>query len=297
MAGEGYDCPDIAVIGFASNKLTKSYVHQVVARGMRVTDVERKRGKVIPAAVVVPDVKILVDHLVEYLAAYSPEILGDETPPPPPPPPPGGERTCFNCGHSRLDHPYRGACRASGCDCPQYEAPMTPGGRFDVDNIGVPVENVTVSDGFGEVLGNFPRDEVDRWATVLERVHLLAVDAPRVMAGINLMREERPFDDIPSPDDMVKEATKRRATVEEHARMLQKRLHKLEGWWRYQGDTDIAVFVSILNGAAGISKGGREQATPQQLACAIDQATMLIQQLCDRTGKRPPKTMQAGGWS
>ena len=37
MAGEGYDCPEIAVVGFATNKLTPLYVRQVVARAQRVT--------------------------------------------------------------------------------------------------------------------------------------------------------------------------------------------------------------------------------------------------------------------
>jgi hypothetical protein len=57
MAGEGYDCPDIVVVGFASNKLTPLYVRQVVARAQRVTAYERdKIGHPIPAAVVIPDV-------------------------------------------------------------------------------------------------------------------------------------------------------------------------------------------------------------------------------------------------
>ena len=42
MAGEGYDCPDIAVLGYATNKRTDLYVHQVVARAMRITDQELK---------------------------------------------------------------------------------------------------------------------------------------------------------------------------------------------------------------------------------------------------------------
>src|SRR4029077_13864942 len=38
MAGEGYDCPDICVIGYASNIITEQFICQVVARGQRVTD-------------------------------------------------------------------------------------------------------------------------------------------------------------------------------------------------------------------------------------------------------------------
>ena len=43
MAGEGYDCPEITVVGFATNKLTPLYVRQVVARAQRVTAYEREK--------------------------------------------------------------------------------------------------------------------------------------------------------------------------------------------------------------------------------------------------------------
>ena len=75
MAGEGYDCPDIAVIGYASNKLTSLFVRQVTARAMRVTDQERKLERVIPAAVVLPDAQALVEQLVSYLAPFTHEVL------------------------------------------------------------------------------------------------------------------------------------------------------------------------------------------------------------------------------
>jgi superfamily II DNA or RNA helicase len=80
MAGEGYDCPDIAVIGYAANKLTVLYVRQVIARAMRVTDVERQGDGVLPAAVVAPDVPALVEVLADHLAPYAPELeaLSDE---------------------------------------------------------------------------------------------------------------------------------------------------------------------------------------------------------------------------
>lgn len=75
MTGEGYDCPDIAVIGYASNKLTSLYVRQVSARAMRVTDRERELERVIPAAIVLPDESTLVEQLVTYLAPFTHEVL------------------------------------------------------------------------------------------------------------------------------------------------------------------------------------------------------------------------------
>src|SRR4051812_28673661 len=78
MAGEGYDCPDIAVVGFATNKLTPLYVRQVVARAQRVTQYEREKiGRPIPAAVVIPDVPLLVEVMSSILEPMRHEIDED----------------------------------------------------------------------------------------------------------------------------------------------------------------------------------------------------------------------------
>ena len=73
MAGEGYDCPDIAVIGFASNKLTPLYIRQVIARAQRVTAREREEHP-IPATVVIPDTKELVELMVSILKPMQHQI-------------------------------------------------------------------------------------------------------------------------------------------------------------------------------------------------------------------------------
>jgi len=75
MAGEGYDCPDIVVVGFATNKLTPLYVRQVVARAQRVTAYEREKlGHPIPAAVIIPDVPELVDVMSSILEPMRHEL-------------------------------------------------------------------------------------------------------------------------------------------------------------------------------------------------------------------------------
>jgi superfamily II DNA or RNA helicase len=79
MAGEGYDCPDIAVIGYATNRLTALFVHQVAARAMRVTNVERERG-IVPAAVVIPDVAELVVLMHDLLEPLTPVVAIDGVP-------------------------------------------------------------------------------------------------------------------------------------------------------------------------------------------------------------------------
>lgn len=61
MAGEGYDCPEIVVVGYCSVKRTALYIRQVVARAQRVTPYERQTGRILHAAVVIPDLADLVE--------------------------------------------------------------------------------------------------------------------------------------------------------------------------------------------------------------------------------------------
>lgn len=284
MAGEGYDCPDIAVVGFASRTLTKLFVHQVIARAMRVTDVERKAGKIIPAAIVVPDVKELVDHLVQYLRAYNPDVVASES------------RECQECGHVEESHPNRGACKE--CECPKFVGrigpPPPPWDRFNVEVQEVTDEKVTVSDG-QEVIGDFNAVDVGLFAEILETLNVPGVFAPRTLVAVGKYRSNRPFDqDVPDVDSMMSDAKQRRQTVEERSRQFQTRLRKLEGWWKYNGESEcpVAIFASKVNESAGISNGGRELATPEQLAVALDFAMAVIRELCARTGKRLPKDMK-----
>ena len=96
MAGEGYDCPDIAVVGYATNKRTALYVRQVVARAMRVTDKERELDRIVPAQIVVPDVPELVAQLVGLLKPGLRDVIDPdgqlERTRPTPPAPDSGNR-------------------------------------------------------------------------------------------------------------------------------------------------------------------------------------------------------------
>ncbi len=81
MAGEGYDCPDIAVLTYATNILTAQYIRQVVARAQRVTLWEREAiGHPLTTAIILPDIKELVAEFVRILA---PMVHDIELPAPP----------------------------------------------------------------------------------------------------------------------------------------------------------------------------------------------------------------------
>ncbi len=283
MAGEGYDCPDIAVIGYASRTLTKMYIHQVIARAMRVTDYEREHG-VIPAAVVIPDIPELVEHLIEYLKAYNPDVAST----------PG--RIC-QCGHYETSHPELGPC--TECDCPAFNPltgppppPPPPGSRFDVLVQEVSQQRVTISDG-REALSSFMVNDLSVFvsALVAQNVSGAEVLAPRILVALNDFRMRQPFDDIPDVDSMMNDVKTRQRTTEERAQTLQKRIRVLEGWWKHNAESEcpVPVFAWKVNQAAGIPKGGRESATLEQLAVALDFARETVAEYCRRTGKKMPK--------
>jgi len=59
MITEGFNDPNISVIAYASNVTALLYVTQMMARAMRISDVERAVPMVLPANILIPDVKPL----------------------------------------------------------------------------------------------------------------------------------------------------------------------------------------------------------------------------------------------
>src|SRR5262249_18694187 len=55
MVTEGFDCPQVSTIAYATNILADLFVAQMMARAMRVTDFERATGKMLPAQILIPD--------------------------------------------------------------------------------------------------------------------------------------------------------------------------------------------------------------------------------------------------
>jgi superfamily II DNA or RNA helicase len=277
MAGEGYDCPDIAVIGWASNKLTSLYVRQVTARAMRVTIRERELERVIPAAVVVPDAQELVEQLVAYLAPFTHEVLV----------PGEGERR----GDGELGE-------GSGfLPLPRYVLEDARRGQN---------EFVTVAYADGS------REDVDvaltkRLALELERANVAGIYAPRVIAAtrrtVGDLLASRPFD-RPSADATAMEQlstgatavavaeASRTGTIEGQAAMLAFQIDRLARWWQINGDTPASYFNRAVNQAGGIADGKRGSASVPQLRRARDAARAQITAFCQRTGAKPPRSWE-----
>jgi superfamily II DNA or RNA helicase len=278
MAGEGYDCPDIAVIGWASNKLTSLYVRQVTARAMRVTARERELERVIPAAVVVPDAQELVEQLVAYLAPFTHEVLlpGEDDR--------GG-------GDGELGD-------ADGfLPLPRWVLEDATRGQN---------EFVTVAYADGS------REDVDieltrRLAVELERANVAGIYAPRIIAAtrrtVGDLLASRPFDRL-SPDAAALERlstgavavaeaeASRTGSIEAQASMLSAQVDRLARWWQINGDTPASYFNREVNQAGGIRDGKRSAASVDQLKRARDAAREKVSAYCRRTGVKPPRSWE-----
>lgn len=279
MAGEGYDCPDIAVIGWASNKLTSLYVRQVTARAMRVADVERNLGYVIPAAVVIPDIQELVDQLVSYLAPYTHEVLVP---------------TQEELERRRGEEPIQQTGTAPMLAFPRY---VLEDARPD------DTETVTIAlpDGSRE---DVDADAARRLALQLERFKVPAIFTPRIIAASKATVSdllaaspfERPGSDVTMLErlatgvQVVADAgVSRSSSIEEQAGMLQRQIDGWARWWQMQGDSSAAFFNRTVNDQAGIRDGKRPSASVEQLTKARDIARRLIMSYCERTGVKPPR--------
>jgi superfamily II DNA or RNA helicase len=274
MAGEGYDCPDIVVVGFATNKLTPLYVRQVVARAQRVTAYEREKlGHPIPAAVIIPDVPELVDVMSSILEPMRHELRDpiEEQP------------------EARADR------QASLLD-------LVPTPKYLLDAIhGYAEGDVRVT---GELQGDVAMDLVRRVEPEARRVGLPESHAPRIIVAVRsaleTRQEVRPFDRLQgeeealavalAPDERVDPQPRvEELSIERIATGLRAELGRLGRWWHVHGNTSVAVFNSEVNRAGGIGSRGRENADVDKLRRALTFARAEIGRHCREAGLRRPQ--------
>ncbi|MBE9375300.1 hypothetical protein IQ251_12680 [Saccharopolyspora sp. HNM0983] len=78
MVTEGFDCPHVATIAYATNIVAPLFVSQMMARAMRRTETERSSGKVLPAKILIPDHPVLRAAFVSAIQDAIP--LADDEP-------------------------------------------------------------------------------------------------------------------------------------------------------------------------------------------------------------------------
>jgi hypothetical protein len=278
MAGEGYDCPDIAVIGFATNKLTPLYVRQVVARAQRVTDYERNViGHPIPAAVVIPDIPELVEVMSSILEPMRHEIVDQD---------------------DALDPASAMQQRLDGFAPLQLRGYVLDGVDHLVDG------DVRVT---GELNGDVAMQLVRLVEPEARRVGLPESDAPRIIVAVRTAlaerRDSRPFDPLtdteadladaltPEPPP-AQTAVVEPLTIERVANDLRHELAALGRWWHQFGNSSAVIFNAEVNREGGIGPGGRNEAEVDQLRAALNHARRIVGQYCEERGLPRPRLMR-----
>jgi superfamily II DNA or RNA helicase len=281
MAGEGYDCPEIAVVGFASNKLTPLYVRQVVARAQRVTEYEATKGGPIPAAIVLPDAQELVEVMSQILAPMHHEVA------------PRPER------RSLVDAEHEVA--------PDDSARLTlPAYVLE----GVAVADEVIVRVTGAEDGDVDLALVRLLEEALAQVALRPSDAARVIVAVRSatseLRDERPFEPLRRAEREVEAfgAASRSGnapatstspkpapmTIEHEAELLERRLARLGAWWHQKGNSPVTHFVAEMNRAGGIPTGGRRMATVKQLEAAWNYGWTQVRGYCEQQGIPEPRS-------
>jgi hypothetical protein len=265
QAGEGYNCPDIIVIGYASNKLTPLYIRQVVARAQRVTDWEREKyGRPLPAAIVLPDVPALIEHMRNILQPMRHELVEQPMPP------------------ERPEIPGQPPA-------PRYLV-------TDVREIGEGLAHVT-----GVPDGEVGMEDVRGIEPHLRTAGLATMTAARALWAmrqwIQTRRDMNPFDAL-SPEEQQfaagpsipsVEAVQREPLAQsEQAARWQAELAGLERWWSQHGPTPVMEFAAAANRLAGIRPGQRDRATLAMIQVAYRWAQQQIVAHCDGTGQPWP---------
>ncbi|MER7011673.1 DEAD/DEAH box helicase family protein [Saccharopolyspora sp. NPDC000359] len=79
MVTEGFDCPQISTIAYASNIVAPLFVSQMMARAMRLTTTERETGNHLPANILIPDHPVIREAFADAVRDACP--LTEETEP------------------------------------------------------------------------------------------------------------------------------------------------------------------------------------------------------------------------
>lgn len=269
MAGEGYDCPDIAVVTYATNVQTTQYIRQVVARGQRVTSWERdKVGHPLTTAIILPDMPELVEQFTQILAPMVHDIEVPQTPVPQP------ERVGGSSAFPWNEQDLVGVRDAAL----EVVSAVTTGGVYDVD----------------------PALQ-DLLAPILREMNLAESLWPRFAQAIDLLNKQRPFEqpisltsartavvDRPAPET-------RPLTPREHHMIIRDQLTLASRWWAQipakQGGQRVDHFIAEVYKYAGIKK--LDDATPDQLKRATVSAIFRVQKYCDQSGTPLPRWARA----
>lgn len=247
MVTEGFDCPAVSTIAYASHYTARLFIAQTMARAMRITDAERAKGIVLPAQLLIPDDPALKEVFLWATAGTDAHTLKAEEP-----------------VQQQLAGPLHDG------------APRLP--RFSLIDLSAPtLRGATV---LGEDDGDVSPEELAEVARHLKALHLDEVLAARVAVVTRRVRRFPRLYNTPA-EPTAKTPTARELNPREHNIALRTRLKQMAGWMNFHVAHDdrfatIGVFQGMANDAAGLPTGGRDQADADQLASVIAWMTVRI---------------------
>lgn len=266
MVTEGFDCPQVSVIAYASAVTAVLTLAQTMARAMRVTGTERSDRMMLPAQILIPDNPALRRAFAEALIGQF-HIL--EVPDEEPQPTPGdGNRPDLD-GVLRL---------------PRYQ--LTEMSTLDLHSATV----------LGEDDGTVLRDELDAAIAVCLDLAIPEVFAPRVAVAARKMGSRLPL--YTRREEVTTAATglqERPADPRAMNKVYRARIASLSGWMKHHTDHDaryetIGVFQGQANAAAGLATvRGRDNASAAQLAEVEDWMLARVREHCSTHGCTLPR--------
>jgi superfamily II DNA or RNA helicase len=275
MVTEGFDCPEIATIAYATNIIADLFIAQTMARAMRITLAERAQRLMLPAQILIPDDPAMRRAFASALAS------------------------ALHMVEEPKDEDLRDPTGGNGDRLPRYKLLDLSDPRLRSATV------LTQSDG------EVKADELALYVAQCLDVGIPETYAPRVAV---VSRRYRPPLRVYAPDTddtatttvatKTKTETGARGTVTVTAdpRTLNKahrtRLSQAVGWMHDHMDhetryANTAAFQSKINEAVGIPPGGRDQAIPEQLIKAANWALARIVEHCRIHGEPVPNWAEA----
>lgn len=270
MVTEGFDCPEVSTIAYATNIIADLFVAQMMARAMRITRTERADRRMLPAQILIPDHEQLRRAFAAALAGALHTIDLDGQDPDDPGTGGGGERL------------------------PRYEL---------LDLSDPRLRRATV---LTQTDGDVSAIELARTITQCQEVGIPETYAPRV--AVISRRYTPPLrvystdEQGTAPESLVGTTTVVLAepvvtTAPADPRSLNRahrsRITRAAGWMHEHLDHDsryshVGEFQSLANRAADIPRGGRDQASTDQLNAVADWMMARITEHCQAHNEPMP---------
>lgn len=243
MVTEGFDCPQVSVIAYASATTAVLFLAQTMARAMRVTLTERADRMMLPAQILIPDNPALRKAFAEALIGQFHILeVPDES-------------------SVRDDHDGGGTGGNGLLRLPRYQ--LTEMSTLDLHSATV----------LGEDDGTVLLDELNAAIAVCLELAIPEVYAPRVAVAARKMGPRMP---LYTQRDTAATASvglqERPADPRAMNKVYRARITGLAGWMKHHVEHDdrfdtINVFQGQANSAAGlVAVGGRKNATRAELA-------------------------------